>query len=100
VERRGVNWKKWAAALVVLAIGGAMLVSTGRATGAHGRFWRTLSAFIEAFGGLLGIVLIGLCVLGFLLVADALLPKEDGPEADRLRRSGQPQPAEGDRREP
>lgn len=77
MQRRGVIWKKWAAALVLCGIVLAALVSVGRATSAHGHFWRTLGAFVEAFGGLLGIALIGLCVLAFLLVADALLPKED-----------------------
>lgn len=47
----------------------------------HAHWWRTLAAFVEAFGGLLGIAVIGLCVLAFFFVADALWPKDE--EADR-----------------
>jgi hypothetical protein len=82
VQRAGVNWKRWAAALAVFGLAAAMLLSAGRVSGAHGRWWRTVSAFVEAFGGLLGIALIGVCVLAFLLVADALLPKDEA-ESDR-----------------
>ena len=47
----------------------------------HAHWWRTVGAFVEAFGGLLGIILIGICVLAFFFVADALWPQDE--EADR-----------------
>lgn len=82
MQRAGVNWKKWAVALVVFGIAAAMLVSAGRVRGFHGHWARSFSAFVEAFGGLLGIALIGLCVLAFLVIADAFLPKENASQGD------------------
>ena len=82
MRRRIGTFSCWVAALTLAAIIAGWLLSTLSEGVTHTRFWRQFAAFLAAFGGWIGIALIGMCAVGTLLVFDALMPDKDTPDKE------------------
>jgi hypothetical protein len=71
---------KWAGVLLLAALGlGILAAAAIHLARSRPRLWRQLGAFFEAFGGMLGVAFIGICVLALLFVLDPFMGEEERP---------------------
>lgn len=77
VRKQNGKFILWAAALTLAVSVAAVLLSKLSHSANHARLLRQFAAFIAAFGGWIGIALIGICAVGALFVFDALMPGAD-----------------------
>jgi len=89
-------WKRRTLALIAasLAILGLTLLAVA-ALGSrhtHSSLWRQLSAFIEAFGGLLGVGLLELCALALVLLVDRWISAPASATAQARAKEGRSTP--------